>query len=90
MLADVTSIFVYEVPCISWRYINVDEVSLITLKKLLQSARELSCDGQLLQIATAFLSQSATLFITNCDRYYKVRWIYYKLRQHTRSNLLST
>ena len=44
MLADVI-IFVYEVPCIFWRYIN--EESLITLKKLLQSAMEL------LQIATA-------------------------------------
>ena len=31
------------------------------------------CDGQLLQIATAFLLQNATRFITNCDRYYKVR-----------------
>ena len=30
-------------------------------------------DGQLLQIATAFLLQSAKRFITNCDRYYKVR-----------------
>ena len=40
-------IFVYEVPWVFWRYINVDEVSLITLKKLLQSAMEL------LQIATA-------------------------------------
>ena len=39
-------IFVYEVPCIFWHYINIDEVSLITLKKLLQSAMEL------LQIAT--------------------------------------
>ena len=46
LLADVI-IFVYEVPCIFWRYINVDEVSLITLKKLLQSAMEF------LQIATA-------------------------------------
>ena len=46
VLADVI-IFVYEVPCIFRRYINVDEVSLITLKKLLQSAMEL------LQIATA-------------------------------------
>ena len=36
---------------------------------------------ELLQIATPFLLQSATRFITNCDRYYKVRWIYYKLRQ---------
>ena len=40
-------IFVYEVPCIFWRYINVDEVSWVTLKKLLQSAIEL------LQIPTA-------------------------------------
>ena len=40
-------IFVFELPCIFWRYINVDEVSLITLKNLLQSAMEL------LQIATA-------------------------------------
>ena len=28
------------------------------------------CDGQLLQIATAFSLQSATRFITSCDRYY--------------------
>ena len=47
VLADVI-IFVYEVPCIFWHHISVDEVSLIyTLKKLLQSAMEL------LQIATA-------------------------------------
>ena len=46
VLADVI-IFVYEVPFIFWHYINVDEVSWITLKKLLQSAMEL------LQIATA-------------------------------------
>ena len=46
VLADVM-IFVYDVPCIFWRYINVDEVSLITLKKLLRSEMEL------LQIATA-------------------------------------
>ena len=41
VLADVISIFVYEVPCIFWRNINVEEVSLITLKTLLQSAMEL-------------------------------------------------
>ena len=45
MLADVI-IFVYEVPCVFWHY-NVDEVILITLKKLLQSAMKL------LQIVTA-------------------------------------
>ena len=82
VLADVI-IFVYEVPCVFWHYVNTDEVSLITLQKLLQSAMELlqiatawfitKRDGQLLQIATAFLLQSATRFITKCDRYYKVR-----------------
>ena len=46
VLADVI-IFVYEVPFIFWHYINVDKVSLIILKKLLQSSMEL------LQIATA-------------------------------------
>ena len=35
----------------------------------------IKCDGPLLQIATAFLLQSATRFITNCHRYYKVRWL---------------
>ena len=78
VLGDVI-IFVYEVSCVFWHYINIDEVSLITLKKLLQSAMELlqiaaawfitKCDGQLLQIATAFLLQK-------CDT------VYYKLRQY--------
>ena len=89
VLADVI-IFVYEVPCIFWRYINVDEVSLITLKKLLQSAMELlqiamdSCyklrqlfyykvRHGLLQIATGITKCDG--FITNCERYYKVRWL---------------
>ena len=82
VLADVI-IFVYEVPCVFWHYVNTDEVSLITLQKLLQSAMELlqiatawfitKCDGPLLQMATAFLLQSATRFITNCNRYYEVR-----------------
>ena len=70
VLADVI-IFVQKVPFIFWHYVNVDEVSGITLKKLLQSAMELmqiataqfitKCDGQFLQIVTAFLLQSATL-----------------------------
>ena len=70
VLADVI-IFVQKVPFIFWHYVNVDEVSRITLKKLLQSAMELmqiataqfitKCDGQFLQIVTAFLLQSATL-----------------------------
>ena len=66
MLADVI-IFVYEEPCVFWHYISVDEVSLITPKKLLQSAMEL------LQIVTAL--QSAM------DSYYKSRQLfYYKVR----------
>ena len=56
LIADVI-IFVYEVPCIFWHYINVDELSWITLKKLLQSAMKL------LQIATVqgILPNSFTL-----------------------------
>ena len=48
------------------------------------------CHGLLLQIATAFLLQSATRFVTNCDRYYKVRWIYFKLRQVLQSAMIIT
>ena len=73
VLADVI-IFVYEVPCIFWHYINVEDVSLTTLKKLLQSAmdsyyklRQLffyKVRYGLLQIATG---------ITKCYDYYKLR-----------------
>ena len=73
VLADVI-IFVYEVPCIFWHYNNVEEVSLTTLKKLLQSAmdsyyklRQLffyKVRYGLLQIATG---------ITKCYDYYKLR-----------------
>ena len=76
VLADVI-IFVQKVPFIFWHYVNVDEVSRITLKKLLQSAMEL------MQIATTqFITKCDTLktgitkcdeFISNCDGYYKVR-----------------
>ena len=70
MLADVI-IFVYEVPCIFWHYINVDEVSLIACKKLLQSAMKL------LQIATGITSTMELLQIatgiTKCDDHYKFR-----------------
>ena len=82
VLADVI-IFVYEVPCIFWRYTNVDEVSLITLKTLFQSAMD-SCykfrqlfyykvRHGLLQIETGITK--CNWCITNCDRYYKVRWL---------------
>ena len=51
---------------------------------LLQSATAFfttKCDGLLLQSATAFLLQSATSVVTKCDRYYKVRQFYYKVRR---------
>ena len=78
VLADDISIFVYEVPCIFWRYINVDEVSLITLKKLLQSAMELlqNCDS------LVYYKVRLTV-VTNCDSFFitKCGTVYYKLRQ---------
>ena len=77
-IADV--IFVYEVPCIFWHYINVDEVSWIS-KKLLQSVmdsyyklRQLfyyKVRHGSLQIATGITKCNG--FIINCDRYYKKR-----------------
>ena len=64
MLADII-IFFNEVPCVFWHYIDVEKVSLIILKKLLQSAMEL------LQIATGITKCDG--FITKCDSQYKVR-----------------
>ena len=43
------------------------------MQQVLQSAMDL------LQIATGITKCDG--FITNCDRYYKVRWICYKLQQ---------
>ena len=65
MPADVI-IFVYEVPCIFWHYINVDEVSSITLKKLLQSAMIITnCDSTgvpgVITEQFWFISKGATL-----------------------------
>ena len=94
MPADVI-IFVYEVPCIFWHYINVYEVitnykSYYKVRwnyyKLGQLSLLLSAiDGcyklrqffyykvrhGILQIATGITKCDG--FITNCDRYYKVR-----------------
>ena len=86
MLTDVI-IFVNEVPFISRHYINVDEVSWITLKKLLQSAPHFvtNCDSLVYYKVTVIttcgsffikgrhgLLQIAT-GITKCDGYYKLR-----------------
>ena len=52
--------------------------------QLLQSATGVlvtKCHNLLLQSATTILLQSVTSIITKCDRYYKVRQFYYKVRQ---------
>ena len=78
VLADVI-IFVYEVPCIFWRYINVDEVSWVTLKKLSQSAIESTkCDS------LVYYKVRWTI-ITNCDTVY-----YKRLRQVLQSAMIIT
>ena len=48
------------------------------------------CDNLLLQSATAILLQSTTSLITKCDRYYKVRQFYYKVRQVLQSGMVIT
>ena len=61
--------------------------------QLLQSATAFfitNCDNLLLQSATAILLQSVTSVITKCDRYYKVRRFYYKVRQVLQSVTIIT
>ena len=71
-----------------WVYLSSDHLFQVYYKVrqvLLQSATAFfitKYDGLLLQSATAFLLQSATIVITKCDRYYKVRQFYYKVRQY--------
>ena len=62
-----------------WNYYKLRQLSLLQI-----------ATAFLLQIATAFLLQIGTRFITSCDRYYKVRWIYYKLRQVLQSAMIIT
>ena len=60
---------------------------------LLQSATAFfitKYDGLLLQSVTAFLLQSATSVIRKCDRYYKVRQFYYKVRRLLKSATVQT
>ena len=45
---------------------------------------------QLLQSVTALLLQSVTSVITKCDRFYKVRRFYYKVRQVLQSVTIIT
>ena len=47
-------------------------------------------DSYIITNCDSFLLQSATPLITNCDRYYKVRWIYYKVRQVLQSAMIIT
>ena len=61
--------------------------------QLLQSATAsfiTNCDNLLLQSATAILLQSMTSVIAKCDRYYKVRRFYYKVRQVLQSVTIIT
>ena len=70
--------FLYEVPCIFWHYINVDEVSRITLKKII-----VKCDGIITnceslvyyKVRWTVTTNSDIFFITKCDT------VYYKLLQ---------
>ena len=77
MLADVI-IFVYEVPCIFWHYINVDEVSRITLKKIITK-----CDGIITNCDSLVYYKVRWTVITTCDTFFitKCDTVYYKLRQ---------
>ena len=69
---------------VRWSYYKWRQLSL--LQSLMDSCYKVrqifitegDTDGQLLQIATTYLLETATLFITNCDRCYKVQWSYYK------------
>ena len=78
-----------------WVYLSSNHLFQVYYKVrqlLLQSARAFfitNCDGLLSQSATAFLLQSAT-GITKCDRYYKVRQFYYKVRQVLQSATIIT
>ena len=77
MLADVI-IFVYEVPCIFWHYINVDKVNFHSQKIITK------CDGIITNCDSLVYYQvrwtvAIAFFITKCDT------VYYKLRQVLRS-----
>ena len=49
------------------------------------------CDNLLLQSATAiFVLHTATSVITKCDKYYKVKQFYYKVRQVLQSGMIIT
>ena len=78
VLADVT-IFVYEVPFIFSHCINVDEVSWITLKKLLQGTIT-NCDSLVYyKVWWTVITNCDSFFITKCDT------VYPKLRQALQS-----
>ena len=77
VLADVI-IFVYEVPFVFWHYINVDEVSWITLKKIITKY-----DGIITNCDSLVYYKVRWTVITNCDSFFitKCDTVYYKLRQ---------
>ena len=79
MLADVI-IFVYEVPFIFSQKIITKYDGIIT-----------NCDSLVYyKVRWTVNTNCDGFFITNCDRYYNVRWIYYKLRQLLQSAMIIT
>ena len=76
VLADVI-IFVYEVPCIFWHYINVDEVSWIAQKIITK------CDGIITNCDSLVYYKVRWTVITNCDSFFITNCdtVYYKLWQ---------
>ena len=76
VLADVI-IFVCEVPCIFWHYINVDEVSWIAQKIITK------CDGIITNCDSLVYYKVQWTVITNCDSFFITNCdtVYYKLWQ---------
>ena len=75
-----------------WNYYKLRQLSL--LQSAMDSYYKLrqlfyyKVRHSLLQIATGITKCDG--FITNCDRYYKVWWIYYKLRQVLQNAMIIT
>ena len=84
VLADVI-VFVYEVPFIFWHHIYVDEVSWITLKKIITK-----CDGIITICDSLVYYKVRWTVITNCDSFFitKCDTVYYKLRQVLQSAMV--
>ena len=67
VLADVI-IFVYDVPCIFWHYINVDKL-VSWIKKIIKK-----CDGIITNCDSFFIKKCDTVYY-ELRLFYKVRWL---------------